>query len=97
MSEKPFGGVTSECELMPAFDAGAKAMCVSGSYPPPGQFVPPPRLPMLSDPSSPSAFPRIGGLKSGPGLYRDNWESAFARSSGVKSMMSSGMLSKFLA
>ena len=31
MSENPGGGVTSECELMPAFDAGANATCVSGS------------------------------------------------------------------
>ena len=52
---------------------------------------------MLSDPSMPSFLPRIGGLNSGPGLYLDSCESACARSSGVKSMMSSGMLTKFLA
>src|SRR5262245_3686572 len=31
MSENPAGGVTSECELIPALDAGAKAICSSGS------------------------------------------------------------------
>jgi len=54
ISENPSGGVTSEWELMPAFEAGANATCVSGSYPPPGQLVPPPRLPRLSEPSEPS-------------------------------------------
>src|SRR5829696_5645293 len=52
MSENPGGGGTRECVLMPEFEAGANATCVSGSYPPPGQFVPPPRLPMLSEPRS---------------------------------------------
>src|SRR5687768_9079577 len=31
MSENPGGGVTSECVLIPAFDAGANATRVSGS------------------------------------------------------------------
>ena len=37
-------------------------------YPPPGQLVPPPRLPIAREPSSPLLLPRIGGLNSGPGL-----------------------------
>jgi hypothetical protein len=42
--------------------ACAYTMWVSGSYPPPGQFVPPLAFPRLMAPISPFTSPTIGGL-----------------------------------
>src|SRR2546428_13911442 len=89
MSENPAGGAT--IDLDPGvFPAGAKTMCSSGSYPPPGQFVavPPKIAPMM-----PLTLPTIAGLNGdGAHLYRLSLSSASARISGVKSIRSSGTL-----
>src|SRR2546425_1687697 len=63
-------------------------MCDSGSYEPPAQLVPPPAGPRTRVPSGPSILLTVGGVKSGPILYRETTFSASARSSGVKSMRS---------
>ena len=62
MSEKPFGGATSDVAVMFTLFACAITLWVSGSYAAPGQFVPPMALPMLIAPSNPFTLPRIGGL-----------------------------------
>src|ERR1700732_428406 len=64
-------------------------MWVSGSYDPPGQFVPPFGYPRISVPTGPSGLLTTGGVKTGPDLYLDAILSASARSSGVKSIRSS--------
>src|SRR6059036_3817037 len=64
-------------------------MCVSGSYEPPGQFVPPLEGPIPIVASGPSSLLTTGGVKIGPSLYFDTTFSASARSSGVKSIRSS--------
>src|SRR2546425_6395305 len=64
-------------------------MWVSGSYEPPGQFVPPPADGRIRVAIGPSALLTTGGVKSGPIRYRDTSFTASARSSGVKSMRSS--------
>src|SRR5881296_1392730 len=64
-------------------------MCVSGSYEPPAQLVPPPAGPKTRVPSGPSTLLTTGGVNSGPILKRETIFSASARSSGVKSMRSS--------
>ncbi len=46
-------------------------MLVSGSYEPPGQFVPPPADASISVASGPSALLTTGGVKIGPILYRE--------------------------
>src|SRR5690349_19583771 len=94
MSEKPFGGVTSDVEVMLTLLACAKTVCVSGSYATPGQLVPPIALPMLIAPRMPFGSPSIGGLYI-PGItrYRFMFSIAIARSSGVKSIRSSGSVS----
>ena len=69
--------------------ADTYAMCVSGSYDPPGQFVPPLVGPRASVPIGPSALLTTGGVKIGPSLYRDAIVIACALSSGVKSIKSS--------
>src|SRR4029077_3652768 len=71
-------------------------MCVSGSAPEPGQLV---AVEATSAPySGPLALPRIGGANGdGSYLYFFRRSSACARSSGVKSMRSSGTLMKLRA
>src|SRR5437867_8385649 len=64
-------------------------MCVSGSYEPPAQFVPPAFAAKASVASGPSHLLTTGGVKTGPSLYRDAIFKPSARSCGVKSMMSS--------
>ena len=64
-------------------------MLVSGSYEPPGQFVPPPADASTSVASGPSALLTTGGVKIGPILYLDTTFTPSARSSGVKSIRSS--------
>src|SRR5437588_1603404 len=63
--------------------------CVSGSYDPPAQFVPPVAEGSASVPSGPSIRLTTGGVNSGPMRYRLTSLIASARSSGVKSMRSS--------
>src|SRR5437660_1501219 len=63
------------------------AMCVSGSYAPPGQLV---AKPDVSVASGPGSLLTTGGVKIGPILYRSTVFNASARSSGVKSIRSSG-------
>src|SRR5262249_11321060 len=71
-------------------------MCVSGSYPAPGQLVPPLAVPNVSAASS-WLSPTIGGRNIGPVLYRATLSFACARNSGVKSIKSSGTLTYCLA
>src|SRR5439155_26224383 len=63
-------------------------MCVSGSYDPPGQFVPPLFTAIASVPSGPSRLLTTGGVNIGPILYCETSFNACARSSGVKSIKS---------
>src|SRR5438552_18681419 len=72
-----------------AFDAGAKTMWVSGSYPAPGQLVPPLVVPIVSAASGPPALLTAGGRNIGPVLYNWKFFIACARISGVKSINSS--------
>src|SRR5205809_7950301 len=89
ISENPAGGATIDREPG-VFPAGAKTMCSSGSYPPPGQFV---AVPPTIAPISPLTLPRTAGLNGdGAHLYRLSLSSASARISGVKSIRSSGTL-----
>src|SRR5215475_389645 len=64
-------------------------ICVSGSYDPPGQFVPPLLIAVARVPSGPSILLTTGGVNIGPILYREAILSASARNSGVKSIKSS--------
>src|SRR5438445_9652162 len=86
MSENPAGGATSDLEpgVLPA---GAKTMCSSGSYPPPGQFV---AVPPTIAPMMPLTLPRTAGLNGGGAhLYRLRLWSAAARMAGAHSSTSS--------
>src|SRR5262245_64273260 len=74
-----------------ALEAGAKTVCVSGSYPAPGQFVPPFSVPIVSAASGPPATLTAGGRNIGPVLYIAKFLSACAFISGVKSISSSGV------
>src|SRR5262245_22342152 len=69
-------------------DVDAKTVCVSGSYEPPGQFVPPRAPASVNVPSDPPLTLTLGGVNSGPSLYRDRILSACALISGVKSAAS---------
>ena len=62
MSENPAGGLRSESPLTAPMLATAYTVCVSGSAPPPGQFVPPLALPVLIAPRMPFGSPTTGGL-----------------------------------
>src|SRR5215475_890130 len=64
-------------------------MCVSGSYDPPGQLVPPLLIAVASVPSGPSILLTTGGVNIGPILYREAIFIASACNSGVKSIRSS--------
>ena len=75
-----------------AFEAWAKTTCVSGSPAEPGQLV---AVPAPTAPRMPVRFPSIGGVNGElPTRYRFSTSSACARSSGVKSMTSSGIRRK---
>src|SRR5437868_13536883 len=65
------------------------ATCVSGSYDPPGQLVPPESEPIVSVPSGPGSWLTTGGVKIGPSLYLDAIVFACSRNAGVKSIRSS--------
>src|SRR5438128_1376434 len=67
----------------------AYSRCVSGSYDPPGQPVPPWQQPATSVATGPSALLTTAGVNSGPSLYLDAICIASARSAGVKSISSS--------
>src|SRR5579859_1944589 len=88
MSETSFGARTNPIGSTHALHANAYTMCVSGSYEPPGQFVPPEAVPTVSVPSVPSNLLSEGGVNTGPSLYFE--AIAFPRSSnsGVKSIKS---------
>src|SRR5437879_10398421 len=94
MSENPGGLAMSD--LTPGvLPAGAYTMCVSGSKPPPGQFV---AVPTVIAPSMPLTSPSIGGLNGvSAQRYRLALSTASARSAGVKSIRSSGTLKKLRA
>src|SRR5262245_56582410 len=64
-------------------------MCVSGSYDPPGQFEPPPAVPLVRVAGGPPSLLTTGGVKIGPNLYFETSFTASARSSGVKSIRAS--------
>src|SRR5256885_14291917 len=64
------------------------AIFVSGSNEPPGQFVPPPAVPIVIAAIGPPALLTTPGLNIGPFLYAFICSSACAFSSGVKSIRS---------
>src|SRR5262245_51040959 len=92
ISENPSGGSINPIGVTLEFDAGAKTVCVSGSYPAPGQFVPPLVVPMVSPASGPPSLLAVGGLKIGPFLNGSIALSACARRSGVKSIKSASVM-----
>src|SRR5690348_2314347 len=65
------------------------AMCVSGSYDPPGQLEPPPAVAAVSVARGPSHLLTTPGVNIGPSLYFETSCTASACSSGVKSIKSS--------
>src|SRR5258705_6249370 len=88
MSEKPGGGATSD-RTPGMLPAGANTMWFSGSYPTHGQFV---AVTTVMAPSDPFTLPRVTGLDGASDhLERLLPSSAAARSSGVKSIRSSGI------
>src|SRR6266849_4955962 len=88
MSETSFGARTSPIGSAQALHANTYTVCVSGSYDPPGQFVPPDAVPTVSVPSGPSILLSVGGVNTGPSLYFDAIAFPRSRSSGVKSIKS---------
>src|SRR5215468_4612966 len=91
ISENPSGGSTNPIGVTLEFEAGAKTVCVSGSYPAPGQFVPPLVVPIVSPASGPPSLLRVGGLNIGPFLNGSIALSVCARNSGVKSIRSASV------
>src|SRR4029077_9975899 len=90
MSENSrLGGGTSPKGKRQALHACTYATCVSGSYEPPGQLVPPPAVPTVSVASGPPILLSAGGVKIGPILNLETTWAASCRSSGVKSIKSS--------
>src|SRR5260370_19222355 len=89
MSETSFGARTSPIGSAHALHANAYTMCVSGSYDPPGQFVPPDAVPTVNVPDVPSTLLSDGGVYTGPRRYFDAMAFARALISGVKSTRSS--------
>src|SRR5215472_8541930 len=89
MSEISFGAFTSPIGVTHALHAYAYTVCVSGSYDPPGQFVPPLAVPIVSVASGPPTWLSTGGVYTGPILYRAMIVCAWSRSAGVKSIRSS--------
>ena len=88
MSETSFGARTSPIGSAHALHANTYTMCVSGSYDPPGQLVPPDAVPTVSVPNVPSSLLSEGGVYTGPNLYFDAIAFPRSRSSGVKSIRS---------
>jgi len=89
MSENPFGGATSDRAPTAMLPACANTVCVSGSAAEPGQLVAVDAT--IAPYSGPAALPTIGGANGdGSYLYFFRRSSACARSSGVKSIKSSG-------
>src|SRR5256885_1291891 len=88
MSENPGGGSVRPSKATPAFDAGANTVCVSGSYAAPGQFVPPPVVPIVTAAYGPPGLLKTGGRNIGPMRYDFSCSSACWRSAGVKSISS---------
>src|ERR1700682_6333311 len=88
MSETVFGARTNPMGSAHALQANAYTICVSGSYDPPGQFVPPDAVPTVSVPNGPSTLLSVGGVYTGPSLYFDAIAFPRSRSSGVKSIKS---------
>ena len=84
-----FGGSIRPIGASAALDAGANTVCVSGSYPAPGQLVPPFSVPTVSPASGPPTTLTAGGVNIGPVLYSRKFLSACSRISGVKSINSS--------
>src|SRR5215475_9032698 len=66
ISETSLGDSTKPMGSMQELHAYRYAMWVSGSYEPPGQFVPPDAVPIVSVPSGPSCLLTVGGVKTGP-------------------------------
>src|SRR5271154_4893516 len=88
---KPLGDLIKLSGATDELEAGAYTICVSGSYPAPGQFVPPVVVPMVIAASGPPALLTTAGLNIGPILYIFMISIAFARISGVKSIKSSSV------
>src|SRR5215467_16341042 len=88
MSETPLGDSTSPMGSMHELHAYTYTVCVSGSYEPPGQFVPPEAVPVVNVPSGPSILLSAGGVNTPPNLYFDAMALAFSLISGVKSARS---------
>src|SRR6202158_2955986 len=88
MSETSFGARTNPIGSAHALQANTYTMCVSGSYEPPGQFVPPDAVPTVNVPSVPSNLLSEGGVYTGPSLYFDAIAFPRSRSSGVNSIKS---------
>src|SRR5437762_9104485 len=89
MSEISFGAFTSPIGVTHALHAYTYTVCVSGSYDPPGQFVPPLAVPIVSVASGPSTLLSTGGVYTGPILYLAISVRAWSRNAGVKSIRSS--------
>src|SRR5215472_8506670 len=62
MSETSLGDSTNPIGSMQELHAYRYAMCVSGRSEPPGQFVPPEAVPIVSVPSGPSSLLTVGGV-----------------------------------
>src|SRR5689334_15911963 len=92
MSEISFdGGGISPIGVRQALHADAYTMCVSGSYDPPGQLVPPEAVPSVSVARGPPALLITGGVNTGPNLYFDVMVRAWSRIADVKSIRTSGV------
>src|SRR5436309_9688190 len=88
MSETVCGARTRPIGSAQALQAKTYTVCVSGSYEPPGQFVPPEAVPTVKVPSGPSSLLSEGGVNTGPSLYFEAIAFALSLISGVKSTRS---------
>src|SRR5947208_13900052 len=84
ISENPFGASTNPRPATPALLACAYTMCVSGSYEAPGQFVPPPSVPIVTACQGPPTLLKTAGRNIGPIRYCFICSQAWARGAGVK-------------
>src|SRR5579883_2120471 len=66
ISETSLGARTSPIGVRQALQAKTTTLCVSGSYDPPGQLVPPDAVPSVKVASGPPALLSTGGVKTGP-------------------------------
>src|SRR5216684_551516 len=89
ISEISLGAGTSPIGSMHELHAYTYTVCVSGSYDPPGQLVPPEAVPSVRVPRGPSTLLTTGGVYTGPRWYLDTISFARSRSAGVKSIRSS--------